>query len=144
MIEETPDSTLFCNVCAHEWNDHSRSAVMPAADGQHDSALAGSRLRKASAHPRSSRRRYASIDDLLARTGLRRDELATLAEIGALNAFGHDRRSALWQVERVIRASGEMFKEAGDDEPGAPSPLRAMTPIERVRSDYDGTSLTIG
>ena len=137
MIEETPNSTLFCNVCAHEWDEHSRSAGMPAADGQHYSARGDSA-------PRSDRRRYSAIEDLVSRTGLRRDELATLAEIGALNAFGHDRRSALWQVERVIRSSGEMFQAAGDDEPGATSPLRAMTPIERVRSDYDGTSLTIG
>ena len=89
--------------------------------------------------------RYASIDDLIARTGLRRDELATLAEIGALNAFGHDRRSALWQIERAIRPSGEMFRDGGDnDGGGSSSPLRSMTPIERVRADYEGTSLTIG
>ena len=33
----------------------------------------------------------------------------TLAGIGALNAFGYNRRSALWQVERAIRPAGEMF-----------------------------------
>ena len=37
-------------------------------------------------------------------------ELATLAEIGALNAFGHDRRSALWQIERAARPAGELVK----------------------------------
>jgi error-prone DNA polymerase len=82
---------------------------------------------------------------MVARTGLRRDELATLAEIGALNGFGHDRRSALWQIERVIRPPGAMFAGEGEDrEPASASPLRSMTPIERVRSDYAGTSLTIG
>ena len=25
MLEETPNSTMFCNVCAHEWDEHSRS-----------------------------------------------------------------------------------------------------------------------
>ena len=176
MIEATPNQTSFCNVCAHEWaeqsrragiDDHSRRAGIPEADGQHLSALAGPRLREASAqragalaeaaHPRSLSRgdsaprsgrgrssatRYASIEDLISTTGLRRDELATLAEIGALNAFGHDRRSALWQIERAVRSSGEIFRESGDDEEA--SPLRSMTPIERVRADYDGTSLTIG
>ena len=53
--------------------------------------------------------RFASLDDLVARTGLRRDELVTLADIGALNAFGYDRRSALWQVERAVRPAGELF-----------------------------------
>jgi hypothetical protein len=32
-----------------------------------------------------------SLDDLVARAGLRRDEVVTLADIGALNAFGYDR-----------------------------------------------------
>ena len=35
----------------------------------------------------------------------------TLADIGALNAFGYDRRSALWQAERAVRPSGELFDE---------------------------------
>ena len=52
-----------------------------------------------------------SLDDLVARTGLRRDELVTLADIGALNAFGYDRRIALWQVERAVRPAGELFDE---------------------------------
>jgi error-prone DNA polymerase len=183
MIEETPSSTSFCNVCAHEWGEHSPSAGMAVADGQDLSALAGPRVREASAQlagalsasaqsatarprrsppgevgaeaapprerslgdvaPRTGRRRFASIDDLIARTGLRRDELATLAEIGALNAFGYDRRSALWQIERAVRPSGELFEGAAE-EGERRSPLRAMTPVERVRSDYEGTSLTIG
>jgi error-prone DNA polymerase len=112
--------------------------------------------------------RFATIEDLIARTGLRRDELATLAEIGALNAFGHDRRSALWQIERAIRPAGELFRDTDQEdtvprpEPRAPryaripspespvptsksqSPLRPMTPSERLLADYSGSSLTIG
>ena len=61
----------------------------------------------------AARPRFASVEDLIARAGLRRDELATLAEIGALNAFGYDRRTALWQIERAVREPGELFKEAG-------------------------------
>ena len=49
--------------------------------------------------------------ELIARTGLRRDEVVTLADVGALNAFGYDRRSALWQAERAVRPSGELFDE---------------------------------
>lgn len=90
------------------------------------------------------RRRPQALEDLISRTGLRRDELATLAEIGALNALGHDRRSALWQIERAVRASGEMFREDAAEAEEASSPLRAMTPVERVRADYAGTNLTIG
>src|SRR5262249_14766100 len=56
-------------------------------------------------------RRFTSLDELIARTGLRRDEVVTLADLGALNAFGYDRRSALWQAERAIRPSGELRAE---------------------------------
>jgi error-prone DNA polymerase len=136
MIEETPNSTQFCNVCAHEWGEHSRSGGMPLLaprDSTTRPLLSGCR-----GGPQT-------LDDLIARTGLRRDELATLAEIGALNAFGHDRRSALWQIERAVRPSGEMFRDGAEVEEGeGASPLRPMSAVERVRADYAGTSLTIG
>jgi error-prone DNA polymerase len=72
----------FCNNCSHDW----RPAVHVP-------------------------QRFHSVDDLVARTGLRRDELVTLADIGALNSLGYDRRSALWQAERAVRPAGEMFEE---------------------------------
>ena len=73
--------SYFCNNCSHDW-------------------VLGVR----------QPRRFSSLDDLIARTGLRRDEVVTLADIGALNAFGYDRRAALWQVERVVRPSGDLFR----------------------------------
>ena len=149
MLEDTLAGGRFCNVCAHEWSGQrpdvalsSEPPVMRTTDrGPADRGPV----------------RFTSIEDLITRTGIRRDELATLAEIGALNAFGHDRRSALWQVERAARPAGELF--AGQDvedtpaaaaaaRPGAAaparSPLQAMTASERLMSDYSGSGLTIG
>src|SRR5207248_1715814 len=60
--------------------------------------------------------------------GLRRDELTTLADIGALNAFTHERRSALWQVERAVRPAGELFT-AGENHGG-----RSATHAEATES----------
>jgi error-prone DNA polymerase len=98
--------------------------------------------------------RFASIEQVVQRTGLRRDELTTLADIGALNAFTHERRSALWQVERAVRPAGELY--AGDnsqlptsnsqgahDRPTG-SPLPPMDDNERLHADYRGMGLTIG
>ncbi len=154
MLEETPTVGVFCNVCAHEWRSTPR----------------GARSEERGAN--SGSRRYSSVDDLITRTAVRRDELATLAEIGALNAFGYDRRTALWQIEKAVRPKGELFDQTGDEatsrpvpdpgsrmpdpgsrmpdpgsritDPGTTSPLRAMTPPERLMADYAGTSLTIG
>ena len=57
-------------------------------------------------------RPFASLQDFVDRTGLRRDEQRNLAEVGALNAFGLTRRSALWQVEKAGRPRGPLFSAA--------------------------------
>ena len=126
----------FCSTCAHDWDAQ--------GSGDRDQVL-GSRGQGAG-------ERFASIEQLIARTGIHRDELATLAEIGALNAFGYDRRTALWQIERAIRPEGKLFeadaerKPTDDDVDRAEpkSPLQPMTRRERLIADYAGTGLTIG
>jgi error-prone DNA polymerase len=75
-----PGACCFCNVCSHDW-----TIPLPEA------------------------KRFSSIEDLIRRTGARRDELAVLAEIGALNGLGYDRRGALWQMERAVRPTGALF-----------------------------------
>ncbi len=146
MLERSA-ARWFCNVCSNHWTPGLRPPV-----------------------PGLQSLRFVSLDDLIARTGVRRDELQTLAAIGALNAFGGDRRSALWQIERAARPAGELFAridpDAGNSAPsdseawqalgvgpqriennddgGPGSPLRRMTLDERVGADYDGTGLTIG
>jgi error-prone DNA polymerase len=96
--------------------------------------------------------RFLSIDDLVARTGINREELSVLAEIGALTAFGHTRREALWQVERAVRPAGELFAGSHDARsdseiarsPDVECPLPGMSAVERVVADYEGTGMTIG
>ena len=128
MIETVRETAthrvFFCNTCAHEWS----------AERQFEG-------------------RFASIEQLVQRTGLRRDELATLADIGALNAFTRERRSALWQVERVVRPAGELLEKGSgllsseDHKEMSPDPLSPLEPMdesERLRADYGGMGLTIG
>ncbi len=106
----------FCNVCSHSW------AVATVAPP-----------------------RYRSIDDLVRCVGMRRDEIAMLAEIGALNSLGHDRRSAMWQVERAIRPAGELYESSQYPVVGSQeSPLDEMNVHERLIADYTGTGLTVG
>jgi error-prone DNA polymerase len=104
---------------------------------------------------------FTSIHDLIHRVPeLRKDELNTLAEIGALNSvssfefpvpsLGHwtpetgklHRRDALWQIERSVRHSGPLLDEL--PEPDTKSPLRPMNPEERLVADFRGTGLTVG
>jgi error-prone DNA polymerase len=154
MLETLHTHEGFCNVCSHLW-------TLPVVSRQSsiDNPSIG--------NPQSTiGNRFQTLDQLIRRCGLRRDEVATLAAIGALNAFGFDRRTALWQIEQAVRPAGELFEAAEDRGPttddrgptaddrtsdlgprtsdlGA-SPLRPMTVPERLLADYAGTSLTIG
>ncbi|MEE2791678.1 MAG: error-prone DNA polymerase [Acidobacteriota bacterium] len=113
----TPQAKGFCSICAADWVPVGRSG-----EGQ---ALIGPRFR--------------SVEDLFARAGLRRDELATLAEIGALNSFGYDRRSALWQVECAVRAPGELFAETGGKSRSGTQTAAGVSKLTRWTSGTDGS-----
>ncbi|HVD93018.1 MAG TPA: error-prone DNA polymerase [Vicinamibacterales bacterium] len=154
MLETLHTYEGFCNVCSYLWALPSAVPLASHSDPR-PSPLAP--------RPSTTAPRFDTLDSLIRRTGLRRDEVATLAEIGALNAFGFDRRTALWQVEQAIRPAGELFEDveardaSGEEREGtdaptrlAPptspleSPLKPMTVPERLLADYAGTSLTIG
>ena len=105
---------------------------------------------------------FASVQDLARRVPeLRKDELTTLAEIGALNAVASSqlpvasepisenkrnqklhRRDALWQVERAVRWSGPLLDELPEID--GESPLAVMTHEERLVADFRTTGLTVG
>ena len=128
MLERVDAQRWFCNNCSHDWRG------VPAPSN-----------------------RFRSLDDLVARTGLRRDEVITLADIGALNSFGYDRRSALWQAERAVRPAGDLFSDApseaheadpsawgSENEDEVECPLCPMTESERLVSDFAGMGLSVG
>jgi DNA-directed DNA polymerase III PolC len=87
-------------------------------------------------------RPFDSVADLVQRSGVNREELARLGEVGALRGLGLERRQALWEGERAIRPTGPLYAALPD--PPSPSPLRRMTMDERVVADYEGTDLSIG
>jgi error-prone DNA polymerase len=99
---------------------------------------------------------FTSIQDLARRVPeLRKDELATLAEIGALNSVSDKklhRRDALWQVERAVRWSGPLLDDLPEHElpedelpeQDRISPLAAMNSEERLIADFRSTGLTVG
>ncbi|MEX2223601.1 MAG: DNA polymerase III subunit alpha [Candidatus Rokuibacteriota bacterium] len=88
------------------------------------------------------RRPFASVEDVVKRGDLRRDELAQLARVGALASLEPERRAALWEAERAGRPAGALYEELSA--PREPSPLRPMSGEERLIADYEGTGLTLG
>jgi len=88
------------------------------------------------------RRPFASVEDVVKRGELRRDELAQLARVGALASLEPERRTALWEAERAGRPAGVLYEDL--PAPREPSPLRPMSAEERLIADYEGTGLTLG
>ena len=116
-------------------------------------------------------RPFDSLDDCKRRVPFSKDELRTLAELGALNCFAEHRRAAMWDVEETLhndllthnvshpeRSEGPRlrgFDQTGNIEHSIPlcevprsarddSPLFRMTLPERVKADYDTMNLTTG
>jgi error-prone DNA polymerase len=101
---------------------------------------------------------FESLDDFKRRVPLAKDELRTLAELGALNCFAEHRRAAMWKVEETLHddlltPSGVVAAFVSNAEPknqalatsaSTKSPLFPMTLPERVKADYETMNLTTG
>ncbi|MBS1876353.1 MAG: error-prone DNA polymerase [Acidobacteria bacterium] len=105
-------------------------------------------LRKAAADAIVAARPFAHISDLARRVPeLSKDELRSLAEIGAMNLIEKGRKShrrdALWHAEAAMRPAGPLLENAnaaGAEE----APLAPMSLEERINADYRGSGLTVG
>ncbi|MGH9664686.1 MAG: error-prone DNA polymerase, partial [Bryobacteraceae bacterium] len=94
-----------------------------------------------------ARSSFASIADLARRVPqIAKEELRTLAEIGALNFIEGqrkvNRRDALWDAELALQPAGPLLESLNPAQ--AASPLAPMNSIERINADFRGTGLTIG
>ncbi len=96
---------------------------------------------------------FQNLDDFLLRARLSKNERRALARLGALNDLpgAEHRRDAMWKAERHLDAE-DLFTYARknqapqlqpDTEPEL-TPLAAMSPTERLQSDYDTQGLTTG
>jgi error-prone DNA polymerase len=113
-------------------------------------------------------RQFHSVDDFKKRVPLSKEELRTLAELGALNCFADHRRAAMWRVEETthddllgstgcqpvvcgslpqtssVRQAAGRGRLAACAPQNRESPLVPMTMPERVRADYETMDLTTG
>ena len=101
-------------------------------------------------------RPFESTREVAVRAELTRDEMVTLASIGAFATLGGTRRANLWRVAE--EDPGPLFAPRHDERPSAhdqraarlnagasiDSPLREMSALERVVADYGGTGVTLG
>jgi error-prone DNA polymerase len=79
----------------------------------------------------------ASVDDVVLHTTLDEGVLGKLAEAGAFEGFGVDRRTALWNVRRLTHTRGESLSLPARE--SAPA-FESLTSFEEVQWDYHTTS----
>ena len=90
-------------------------------------------------------RPFEGVDDFVRRIpDLKKADLVTLSEVGALNSLGEGmhRRTALWQVERAARSAGPLLGAIPEQK--ELSPLRQMTDEERLVADFHGSGMSTG
>jgi error-prone DNA polymerase len=105
-------------------------------------------LRKSSGDAIVAARPFSNMADLVRRVPeLSKDELRSLAEIGALNFIEPERtshrRDALWHAESAMRPAGPLLENANEAR-AEQAPLEPMNIEERLNADYRCTGLTIG
>ena len=80
---------------------------------------------------------FRSLQDFVRRTGLDEGALSALAEAGAFDGLGVDRRTALWDVQRFAHTQKESLSlPARERKPG----FAPLTDFEEVNWDYRRTS----
>jgi error-prone DNA polymerase len=80
---------------------------------------------------------FVSLADFVRRTHLDEGILVALAEAGALESFDFDRRTALWELRRLVRARDESLRlQARETVPC----FDALSAFEEVSWDYRATS----
>jgi len=80
---------------------------------------------------------FKSLDDFVRRSGLDEGVLGKLAEAGAYESFGVDRRTALWDIGRLVRARNESLSLPAREVTPA---FESLTAFEEVGWDYRTTS----
>src|SRR6266542_1248192 len=102
-------------------------------------------------------RGFQSLDDFKRRVPLSKDELRTLAELGALNCSSKHRRAAMWEAEQTIHddlltpsravaafvSNAEPQKQALGTSASTTTSLEPMMLPFRVNANYDTMILTI-
>jgi error-prone DNA polymerase len=80
---------------------------------------------------------FATLEDFVQRSGLEERVLSTLAEAGAFEGFGVERRTALWDIKRLSRTRYESLSLK--DRERSPH-FDFLTDFEEVKWDYRTTS----
>ena len=87
-----------------------------------------------------STQRFASLEEFVRRTTLNESVLSALAEAGAFEGFAIDRRIALWDIRRSVRARDQALNLSVQESDPELDPLSAL---EEVGWDYYRTAHSV-
>jgi error-prone DNA polymerase len=83
---------------------------------------------------------FTSLDDFVRRTRLDEGLLSRLAEAGAFESFGIDRRTALWNSRRLVRTKNESLALPTRERALA---FQSLNAFEEVKWDYRASSHSV-
>jgi error-prone DNA polymerase len=119
--------------------------------GLADMAEVGDEQAKALVAGRDSGGPYASLGELVQRSGLPERALESLVAGGACDCFGGSRRTLLWELGLVPRSASVPGSGGEERQLALPlaatvetPPLREQTPWERMLADYRTTRVSVG
>jgi error-prone DNA polymerase len=130
------------SVVASAWDCTLEPAVPGEGKGSRWALRMGLRLVKGLGERELQRLRaepppYADLPDFARRTRLPMRALQALAEAGALQCFGLDRRDALWAIRGLVAQHGDDLALPADQAPEAEQPrFREVHPTEAILWDY--------
>jgi len=145
--------------CCRWENGDSGTRAATATTGSHSSHRAAGACRLGLRYVKGLRRAageaiewqqtvpFRDVDDLARRCALREEELAVLAEVGALASFGLSRRQALWQAARATKPAGPLLRQtgvSGRSREQYRSPLPEMSLVEETLADFVAGGMTVG
>lgn len=84
--------------------------------------------------------RPSSLDEWVRRSGLNVAQLRALAEAGAFDSLWPNRRSALWEVLKLVRGAAGPLAPMAEARRSAPVP--SLTPVELTEADFRVTGLS--
>ena len=86
---------------------------------------------------------FASLADFIRRAGVSERGLVQLAEAGALDAFGHARRDALWQIRALVRSRHDALGIMGELTPQSQLSFGELSKDDAVLWDYRASNHSV-
>ncbi|HZX04871.1 error-prone DNA polymerase, partial [Kribbella sp.] len=140
LLDPQPPVGEFDPGAPFDTTEHRRDGAFAVRLGLAEVRTVGEKGAKLIVEERDRGGPFATMADLVRRTGITAAQVEALATAGAFDCFGLDRRQALWEAGRA--AEERPGRLAGVSAAGPPPTLPGMSDVEADMADLWSTSIT--